>query len=204
MHCISHLSLYRCVFVAGSDYRDNFLTHLVEFALKIANSGIYDYGLLEHLSDMVAGSLYMGTQGHSNLYEGREVYETAVSWLLWDEFRNAPLQKEETKSEPTNHHESIFGRYWTKKNPVGFGLAALKTTTDLNSFRVHSWTHTGKLNPYFLPWIMAKLTEDSSIRSDPVLTSELESIIQRFKTWDPKEKSLRDLKYRLEVLRSHL
>jgi hypothetical protein len=74
MHGVQHPSLHRLVFIDGNDYSHDFLSHLVSFALKLRNYGIFDNDLIMHLSEVIAGSLYGGTQGHSTLYEELEVY----------------------------------------------------------------------------------------------------------------------------------
>jgi len=75
MHGFHHPAIYRAVYIEAVDYTADFLTDLVIYAVKIRNHGIPDYGLIVHLSELVAGSLYAGTQGHSTVYEESSVYQ---------------------------------------------------------------------------------------------------------------------------------
>ncbi|KAJ3206315.1 hypothetical protein HK099_000572 [Clydaea vesicula] len=61
-----------------------------------------------------------------------------------------------------------------------------------------------KVNPYWLPWIMSELFNDKRILSNSELREDLNELLTLFKTWDPKTKSVKDLKYILEPLKSRL
>ena len=75
MHGFNHSNIYRAIHIEGADYHPDFLSHLVVFALKLRNHGLYDHDLLVHLSEYVAGSLYgFGTKGHSTLYDELNTY----------------------------------------------------------------------------------------------------------------------------------
>jgi hypothetical protein len=49
----NHPNIYRAIYIEGSDYTPDFMSHLVVFALKLRNYGYDDHGLVVHLSDMV-------------------------------------------------------------------------------------------------------------------------------------------------------
>jgi hypothetical protein len=72
MTSIHHPSIMRAVYIDGATYQDDFLTNLISFSLRLRNSGVDDHGVLVHLSEVVAGSIY--GEGHSTIYEEREVY----------------------------------------------------------------------------------------------------------------------------------
>jgi hypothetical protein len=61
-----------------------------------------------------------------------------------------------------------------------------------------------KTNPYFLPWIMARLLADTEITNHQDVKDDLERIIALFLAWVPTHGHLKDLKYRLEPLKSKL
>jgi hypothetical protein len=82
LHRYTHPLVFRAVHISAADYSPDFLTSLVTFAVRLRNRGIWDHGLLVHLSEVVAGSLISGTQGHSSVYEEADVYSIAVQWLL--------------------------------------------------------------------------------------------------------------------------
>jgi len=57
-------------------------------------------------------------------------------------------------------------------------------------------------NPYHLPWIMRGLLEEDFVKSE--LTSETAELLTQFDDWKPVTKALKDVKYRLEAVRSKL
>jgi hypothetical protein len=172
---IDHPGIFRALYIDAQDYYPDFLSHLVVLALKIRNAGYPDHGLLIHLSDVLAGSIYgFGTQGHSAIYEESRVYETAIQWAL---------------SSPKSH---------TPPSGVHAGLGRAKVLAVSQSFKSPLLS---KLNPYLLPWIMAKLLA-SNLPKD--LKAELDDVVEMYKKWDPKTKESKDLKYRLEGLKSKL
>ncbi|KAK3333318.1 hypothetical protein B0T19DRAFT_382016 [Cercophora scortea] len=57
-------------------------------------------------------------------------------------------------------------------------------------------------NPYHLPWIMRGLLEEEFVKSE--LNSETAELLRQFDDWKPVTKALKDVKYRLEAVRSKL
>ncbi|KAK5997593.1 hypothetical protein PT974_02956 [Cladobotryum mycophilum] len=57
-------------------------------------------------------------------------------------------------------------------------------------------------NPYVLPWIMRGLLEENFVKTQ--LSTETEELLQQFDDWKPTNKALKDVKYRLEAVRSKL
>lgn len=57
-------------------------------------------------------------------------------------------------------------------------------------------------NPYHLPWIMRGLLEEDLARTE--LSSEVAELLAQFDNWKPVTKALKDVKYRLEAVRSRL
>ena len=57
-------------------------------------------------------------------------------------------------------------------------------------------------NPYHLPWIMRGLLEEDFVKTE--LSSETAELLQQFDDWKPVTKALKDVKYRLEAVRSKL
>ncbi|OAL67843.1 hypothetical protein A7C99_0974 [Trichophyton rubrum] len=78
---VSHPHIYRAVFVDGRVHAPSFLSHLVGFTMKLRNLGVSDHGLIRELSSPLAGSLYTG-EGHSRLYEDKDVYKLAIRFAL--------------------------------------------------------------------------------------------------------------------------
>lgn len=57
-------------------------------------------------------------------------------------------------------------------------------------------------NPYLLPWIMRGLLEEDFVKTE--LSTETEELLRQFDDWKPTTKALKDVKYRLEAVRSKL
>lgn len=57
-------------------------------------------------------------------------------------------------------------------------------------------------NPYVLPWIMRGLLEEEFVKTE--LSSETTELLKQFDDWKPSTKVLKDVKYRLEAVRSKL
>lgn len=57
-------------------------------------------------------------------------------------------------------------------------------------------------NPYVLPWIMRGLLEEDFVKTD--LHNETAELLKQFDDWKPATKVLKDVKYRLEAVRSKL
>lgn len=57
-------------------------------------------------------------------------------------------------------------------------------------------------NPYFLPWAMRGILEEEVVRRE--LGSDIEMLLGMFEEWRPISKGLKDVKFRLEAVRSKL
>ncbi|KAF9982237.1 hypothetical protein BGZ75_006380 [Mortierella antarctica] len=165
MTAIHHPSIVRAVYIDGATYQDDFITNLISFSLRLRNSGVDDHGVLVHLSEVVAGSIY--GEGHSTIYEEREVYMLAIRSLLEPP---TTLTTELARSEPVLH-----------------------------PFRAK---HT--LNPFYLPWGMRGVMDEIKARGDEVLNEELERLKRLYDEWNPVSKGMKEIKFRLEPVRSRL
>jgi hypothetical protein len=57
-------------------------------------------------------------------------------------------------------------------------------------------------NPYFLPWAMRGLLEEDFVKKE--LGEEVEELLAMFEDWKPTAKQLKEVKFRLEAVRSKL
>lgn len=57
-------------------------------------------------------------------------------------------------------------------------------------------------NPYFLPWSMRGILEEEAVRRE--MGNEVEELLRLFEEWKPVTKGLKDIKFRLEAVRSKL
>ncbi|KAK0621202.1 hypothetical protein B0T17DRAFT_533251 [Bombardia bombarda] len=80
---------------------------------------------------------------------------------------------------------------------------ALETTSIGNvPCEIHKHQGLTTPNPYHLPWIMRGLLEEEFVKSE--LTAETAELLEQFDDWKPVTKALKDVKYRLEAVRSKL
>ena len=57
-------------------------------------------------------------------------------------------------------------------------------------------------NPYYLPWILRGILEEDFVKTE--LDTETGVLLKQFDDWKPATKALKDVKYRLEAVRSRL
>ena len=57
-------------------------------------------------------------------------------------------------------------------------------------------------NPYVLPWTMRGILEEDFVKTE--LDTEVTELLKQFDDWKPATKVLKDVKYRLEAVRSKL
>lgn len=165
MTSIHHPSIVRAVYIDGATYQDDFFTNLISFSLRLRNSGVDDHGVLLHLSEVVAGSIY--GEGHSTIYEEREVYLLAIRSLLEPP---KSLTPEMARSDPILH-----------------------------PFRAKQ-----TLNPFYLPWGMRGVMDEIKARGDEVLNEEMDRLKKLYDEWNPVSKGMKEIKFRLEPVRSRL
>lgn len=80
---------------------------------------------------------------------------------------------------------------------------ALETTVVNNvPCRIDKHEGLASANPYILPWIMRGLLEESFVKTE--LSSETAELLKQFDDWKPITKALKDIKFRLEAVRSRL
>ncbi|EMD58846.1 hypothetical protein COCSADRAFT_165101 [Bipolaris sorokiniana ND90Pr] len=192
---LSHPYIYRAVFVDGRIHAPDFLTHLVGFTLKLRNLGLPDHGLIRELSPALAGSLY-GGEGHSRVYEDPAVYALAVQHAL--ETTSLPISS--SKERP-----STAGSFQGINIPIIGEKLSTGKKEDVFKLRVQEYEPSGSStnpNPFFLPWAMRGLLEEDVVKKE--LGHEVESLLGLFEKWKPTGKQLKDVKFRLEGVRSKL
>lgn len=154
------------------------------------NLGLPDHGLIRELSPALAGSLY-GGEGHSRVYEDHNVYMLAVQHAL--ETTSLPVT-------PAQSRQNIAASFAGIHIPVP---GAKADPSDLNKLRVRDYSEGGAgVNPYFLPWAMRGLLEEEFVKKE--LAKEVEDLLAMFEEWKPTGKQLKDVKFRLEGVRSKL
>ena len=68
--------------------------------------------------------------------------------------------------------------------------------------RVQRYEVPSNSNPFILPWAMRGLLEEDYVRTE--LDHETTKLLEQFDTWRPSSKVLKDVKFRLEAVKSKL
>jgi hypothetical protein len=69
---------------------------------------------------------------------------------------------------------------------------------------LHPFKAKQRLNPFYLPWGMRGIADDIMARGDQVLIKELERLKRLYNEWNPVTKGMKEIKFRLEPVRSKL
>ena len=87
-----------------------------------------------------------------------------------------------------------------------FSLAAMHAleTTSIGDvpLQVRSSAISSAPNPYILPFAMRGLLEEDYVRRE--LHDEIQELLRQFDNWKPSSKVVKDVKFRLEGVRSKL
>ncbi|KAJ3101403.1 hypothetical protein HDU97_001390 [Phlyctochytrium planicorne] len=205
MHGFHHPGIYRAIYIEGVDYNPDFLSHLVVYALRLRNAGISDRGLIVYLSEFLEGNILgFGTQGHSTLYEELNTYTLAAAWAMGNEAPPTAYSDKEPNSNATSPGASTLARDLDMnipekirniRNPSGLA-GSVKRERDMVA--------PSKLNPYYLPWIMARIMTDKNLLANESLRYHLEELLAMLDGWEPNARPLKELHYRLEPVRARL
>jgi ABC-type enterochelin transport system substrate-binding protein len=80
---------------------------------------------------------------------------------------------------------------------------ALETTSIGNvPLQLKKYEIPTNANPYVLPWTMRGILEETFVKTE--LNTEVTELLKQFDEWKPATKVLKDVKYRLEAVRSKL
>ncbi|KAF2225987.1 hypothetical protein BDZ85DRAFT_213644 [Elsinoe ampelina] len=210
---LTHPYVQRAVFVDGRVHAPDFITHLVAFALKLRNLGISDHSLIRELSLPLAGSIY-GGEGHSRVYDDEVVYALALQFAL-----ETTDVDPKTFPQPGSMRPDLKDRRRSSEQRRSQG-GIPQTTMLANSIRRGSMSATVQpgiapvishyeipasgtaANPYFLPWAMRGILEEGEVRSN--MQGEVKELIKLFDEWKPTSKALKDVRFRLEAVKSKL
>lgn len=221
---LSHPYVSRAVFIDGRLHAPNFLTHLVVFALKLRNLGISDHGLLRELSAPLAGSI--AGDGHSRVYDDPAVYRLAVDFALESTDMLAPPSH--AASTPPSAANALLATDKSRAREVAAARRASlsgypPTLVEANKVRrgsVSALIHLpgiapiiasyeppaagGEKNPFYLPWAVRGMLEEEAVKRDSKLLEEVQELVKEFEGWRPSSKVLKDVRWRLEGVRSML
>lgn len=214
---LTHPYVQRAVFVDGRSHAPDFISNLVSFALKLRNLGVSDHGLIRELSLPLAGSIY-GGEGHSRIYNDAAVYDLAVQFTM-ETTDIAP----ETIISSSGNIETVKeeGKRTSDERRRSTSTSGIPNSTLVaNSIRRGSISGSllpglapqiapyespatgGTANPYFLPWAMRGILEEEIVKRD--MQDQVKELVNLFEDWRPASKPLRDVRFRLEAVKSKL
>jgi hypothetical protein len=89
-------------------------------------------------------------------------------------------------------------------NSYSLGVRHALETTDCPDvpLKVQPFELPTNGNPYFLPWSLRGMLEETLVRSK--LAAECGQLLEKFDNWKPTSKTLKDVKFRLEGIKSKL
>jgi hypothetical protein len=97
--------------------------------------------------------------------------------------------------ESTNSSRSLAVSHALETTNIGLGV-------ECHMQKIGGPLGSQQSNPYHLPWIMRGLLEEDFVKTD--LHNETAELVKQFDDWKPTTKALKDVKYRLEAVRSKL
>ncbi|KAL0091725.1 hypothetical protein J3Q64DRAFT_1635613 [Phycomyces blakesleeanus] len=190
----SHPNILRGMYIDSHIYsQDDFLISIISFALRLRNVGLSDHGLLTHISEVLAGNLYSLEGGHSTIYEELDVYVIAVRHL----FETAPFGQQKLVCSYVSSDAVVN---LTDKR----SLSASKDLITPMEAKIDPFQSKVRLNPFYLPWAMRGIFDDTRISNDPILSQELKNLKVLYDSWSPASAKLREIKFRLEPLKAKL
>ncbi|KAI4744805.1 hypothetical protein E4T50_04792 [Aureobasidium sp. EXF-12298] len=200
---LTHPYVYRAVFVDGRLHAPDFLSHLVAFSLKLRNLGVSDHGLIRELSLPLAGSLY-GGEGHSRIYDDPAVYTLALRFCL----ETTDLPSSTSISPDASSLRSSRGgppESLRAANSLRRGSVSASSVSGISpSFVDFEVPASGSnANPYFLPWALRGILEEDVVKGED-MKEEVRELVAEFEEWRPTSKVLKDVRFRLEGVRSKL
>lgn len=164
-----------------------------------------DHGLIRELSLPLAGSLY-GGQGHSTVYDDPAVYDLALQFCL-ETTDITPSHHERGQREEAQRRRSSQGglpssvsaanaiRRGSLSASALVGIAPVLTPFEMPASGSNA-------NPYFLPWALRGILEEDIVRRE--MGDEVKELVKLYEEWRPNSKVLKDVKFRLEGVRSKL
>lgn len=215
---LTHPYVNRIVFIDGRLHTSNFLSHLIVFAIKLRNLDVSDHGLLREISGPVAGSL-VGGEGHSRVYDDPAVYQTAIEFALESTDVSPAMYippstaDEKRKSmEAATARRASLGGFPTNMNAANHmrrgSLSSLSLAPPGIAPTIASYEAPGAIgaekNPFVLPWAVRGMLEEDLVKRDPKMQQEVQELVQEFEGWRPTSKVLKDVRWRLEGVRSML
>ena len=155
------------------------ITHPHLYRAVSIDSRIHAPGFLSHLVGFVLRLRNLGVQDHGLIRE----LSSALAGSLYS----------------GEGHSRIYDDEAVYDMAVSF---ALETTALLGVDVTRRTIQPSGGNPYILPFAMRGILEEDFVKSE--LRAEVDQLLQQFDDWRPNTKALKDVKFRLEGVRSKL
>jgi hypothetical protein len=155
------------------------VTHPHIYRAVLIDSKVHAPGFLSHLVGFVLKLRNLGVQDHGLI---RELSSPLAGSLYTGE-----------------GHSRIYEDEAVYDMAVSF---ALETAAQLGIDATRRNIQASSGNPYILPFAMRGILEEDFVRSE--LRAEVDELLQQFDDWKPTTKALKDVKFRLEGVRSKL
>lgn len=182
---IYHPNIYRACYIDHSSRTPDFIKRLVSVCCHLQNLGYFDNNVIKELSAVLAGPLTGG--GHLKIYNDGKVYDLGLKFALDTDDLVIP------------------------NADVGMDV----DIPEVNQVYVKEYS-IGKIgtNPYVLPWCLRGLLfniEKNWPEVPPHITQGtwfqsgaevIDGLYELFDRWKPDTKPLKDLKFRLNGIRS--
>ncbi|KXT17266.1 hypothetical protein AC579_552 [Pseudocercospora musae] len=216
---LSHPYVSRAIFIDGRLHTSNFLIHLVTFAAKLRNLGVSDHGLIREISAPLAGSI-VGGEGHSRVYDDPAVYRSAIEFALEstdvspsifaalrpttaDEQRKSMEDAASRRSSLAGYPSNMVAANHMRRGSLGaLSLAPQGIAPVIAPYEALGAAGSAEKNPFVLPWAVRGMLEEDLVKSDGRLQAEVRGLVREFEEWKPTSKVLKDVRWRLEGVRS--
>ncbi|KAI7662721.1 hypothetical protein KC318_g8714, partial [Hortaea werneckii] len=170
----------------------------------------------------LAGSL-VGGEGHSRVYDDSAVYRLAIDFAL-ESTEMSPstvtpsptaasslLAQDKAKERSVNaaRRASLSGYPPTLANANSIRRGSLSASTQLPGIAAiiahYEPPQSGaNANPYYLPWAVRGMLSEDAVKRDEKLSEEVAELVKEFDEWRPTSKVLKDVRWRLEGVKSML
>lgn len=186
---VFHPNIYRACYIDYALKTPDFISKLVSLCCQLQNLGFFDNNVVKELSTVLAGPLTGG--GHLKIYNDGKVYDLGIKFVLDTDDLVIPR----TPGASADLQVPVTNQVYLKEYNIG------KIGT----------------NPFILPWCLRGLVfnveKNWPADAHPILVErdararasgidEIGSLYELFDRWKPDTKILKDLKFRLNGIRT--
>ena len=101
-------------------------------------------------------------------------------------------------------HSTVFEEKKVYDAAIRWAHCRHECSSDSQKLQIVPFKPLLRRNSSYIPWTMRAIISDSIIAQDDTLRTQFVRVLSLFHSWNPTLKPLRDLKYRLDPIKSHL